>query len=153
MITLLERYWTTGPMPGALVKRCGRLLDADPARMLGLLLAPERAPAIGQWLGRRAVRRRLAGLPDEELGRVDRAVGEQDRHLLALLRAAGGLVAAVAGAPAAAARTRLRGGGLCGQGDPLRSRVAEARRYSASGPGTRSIAPMASAVRGTRSTS
>ncbi|MBC6462877.1 hypothetical protein, partial [Actinomadura sp. HBU206391] len=87
VITLLERHWTAGPMPQAMVKPCGLLLDADVPRMLELLLAPDRRPAAGQWLGRRAVRRRLAGLTDADLGRVGRAVRENERLLLTLLSA------------------------------------------------------------------
>jgi hypothetical protein len=87
VITLLERHWTAGPMPPAMVKRCGLLLDADAPRMLELLLTPDRGPAVGHWLGRRAVRRRLAGLPDAELGRVGRAAREREQLLLALLAA------------------------------------------------------------------
>ncbi|HEY7484732.1 MAG TPA: hypothetical protein VH912_09765 [Streptosporangiaceae bacterium] len=86
VITLLEQAWPSGPLPWALVKPVGLLLDAAPDRMLALVLAPPRHPALGQLVRQRAAMRRLARLPDAELGKVARAVRDQDHLLAGLLR-------------------------------------------------------------------
>ncbi|WP_386378213.1 hypothetical protein [Streptosporangium lutulentum] len=83
VIALLERYWTVRFSTSCV----GWLLEADPRRTLDVFLLPGRQALLGRLLGQRAVRRRLAGLPDEELGAVGRAVREDEGALVNLLRA------------------------------------------------------------------
>ncbi|WP_328522264.1 hypothetical protein [Kribbella sp. NBC_00359] len=53
-------------LPMAIVSVLGRLVDADPAGVLAILLAPDRAPALGTALTS-AVRRRLHRYSDDDL--------------------------------------------------------------------------------------
>lgn len=84
VITLLEQHWTATELPAALVGRAGRLLDDS--RFLGLLLVPRRRATLAALLEQRAVRRRLAALPDELLGAVGRAVQQETDALGAVGR-------------------------------------------------------------------
>lgn len=66
VIGLLETYRGSGSVPAALLGRVGVLIDADPARMVALLLTPAHRGEIAGLLRRRAVRDRLARLADTD---------------------------------------------------------------------------------------
>lgn len=81
VIDLLERY------PANRSWHCaGRLLDADPVRTLALYLGAGQRHQLTRLLRRRAVRRRLASLPDDRLAEVGRAVRDVEESLIDLLR-------------------------------------------------------------------
>ncbi|MEV5889814.1 hypothetical protein [Nonomuraea fuscirosea] len=81
VIDLLERY------PANRSWHCaGRLLDADPVRTLALYLGAGQRHQLTRLLRRRAVRRRLAALPDDRLAEVGRAVRDVEESLIDLLR-------------------------------------------------------------------
>jgi len=86
VVGILEDHWRQGALPSAFVSRLGLLLDAEPARMLTVLLAEEHRPALAGLISRRAVRDRIARMADEDLAAVARAVRHDDRALRALLR-------------------------------------------------------------------
>lgn len=84
VIDLLERYGPPGQLPGG---RLGALLDADPARVIALLLAPGRRSGFASLMSRRAIRDRMARLGEAELALVARAAREDTTALVQLLRA------------------------------------------------------------------
>ncbi|QFG20607.1 hypothetical protein [Actinomadura sp. WMMB 499] len=85
VVRLLEAYAHTEELPWALHHRVGRLLDAEPERMLELLLANRR------WLRsavrRRSVRDRIARIGGDAPARVARAVRDDGSALRGLLKA------------------------------------------------------------------
>ena len=85
-LELAER-WLTGPLPWAMVHRLGRLLAADPGRVVRLVLADQdRVARFARIRITRVVRIRLVGLPDAELGALLAATGPAERLLEAVLR-------------------------------------------------------------------
>lgn len=90
VVGLLERYRLDGPMPSAFLPCLGVLMDAEPARVPALLLAPESRRHLAGWFGplrRRSVRVRLSRFGDDDLIAVARAVREDDAALCLLLKA------------------------------------------------------------------
>ncbi|TDC86998.1 hypothetical protein [Actinomadura sp. 7K507] len=87
VVRLLERHCATRPLPQALHPLAGALLDAEPRRMLDLLLADEHRADLRTLLYRRSVRDRLARFGDDDLAAVARAVREHGDVLRRLLKA------------------------------------------------------------------
>ncbi|MBO2455489.1 hypothetical protein J4573_51015 [Actinomadura barringtoniae] len=84
VIGLLERHWTEGPVPQAIEPHLGVLMDADPQRVLRLLLAESHRPYLS--LRRRSLRERIARLDEADIAEVARAVRSDDYALLLLLK-------------------------------------------------------------------
>lgn len=87
VVGLLERHCATHPLPYALHPKAGALVDAEPGRMLRLLLTEAHRADLRALLGRRSFRDRLAGFGDGDLTAVAHAVREDDRMLCLLLKA------------------------------------------------------------------
>ncbi|WP_344907240.1 hypothetical protein [Actinomadura meridiana] len=78
VIALLERYVRTGPLPSALEAVTGRLIAAEPARVLRLLLSDGYRTHLRGLLNRRSVRDRLARLDDAAVAAVARQGAVRD---------------------------------------------------------------------------
>ncbi|MGP4023302.1 hypothetical protein [Actinomadura sp. 3N407] len=87
VVGLLERHCATRSLPHALHPAVGALLDAEPRRMLRLLLSEPHRGDLRVLLYRRSVRDRLARLGDAGLAEVARAVREDEGALRLLLGA------------------------------------------------------------------
>ncbi|MEU8797595.1 hypothetical protein [Spirillospora sp. NPDC048819] len=87
VVGLLERHCATRSLPHPLHPAAGALLDAEPHRMLGLLLSEAHLGDLRTLLYRRSVRDRLARLGDADLTAVARAVREDESALRLLLGA------------------------------------------------------------------
>lgn len=85
VIGLLERHWTEGPVPQAIEPHLGVLMDAEPQRVLRLLLAEHHRPYLS--LQRRSLRERIADLDEADVAEVARAVRSDEHALLLLLKA------------------------------------------------------------------
>src|SRR5260370_38417652 len=72
-------------MPAALEPHLGKLIRADPARMLTLRLVPEQRDF--HWLRRRSVREAVARMPEGQGSALARAVREDETPLRLLLLA------------------------------------------------------------------
>jgi hypothetical protein len=86
VVGLLERHWTEGAVPQAIEPHLGVLMDAEPRRVLRLLLAEHHRPYLSGPLRRRSLRERLARLDEADLAEVARAVHGDDHALLFLLK-------------------------------------------------------------------
>ncbi|WP_433336831.1 hypothetical protein [Spirillospora sp. CA-294931] len=87
VVGLLERHWTITGLPFDLHPLVGTLLDAEPGRMLALLLTPGHERTLRSLLGARGVRDRVTALGDDDLTRVARATGNDSGMLRLLLSA------------------------------------------------------------------
>ncbi|GAA0558285.1 hypothetical protein [Actinomadura livida] len=87
VVRLLERHCRTRPLPRPLHPAAGALLDAEPERMLALLLSDSHRADLGVLLHRRSVRDRFARLGDRDMAAVARAVREDAGALRRLLAA------------------------------------------------------------------
>ncbi|MWK32681.1 hypothetical protein GEV43_00400 [Actinomadura sp. J1-007] len=87
VVGLLERHWTAPTPPRPLEPRVGYLLAAEPARMLRLLLVPERRGVLCRLMARRSFRDRLLRLDAGDVAAVARAVRDDERALRLLLAA------------------------------------------------------------------
>ncbi|XRQ13648.1 hypothetical protein ACN3XK_23005 [Actinomadura welshii] len=87
VVALVERHCATRPLPEALHPAVGALLDAEPDRMLRLLLSEAHRRNLRRLLQRRSVRDRLARFGDGGAAAVARAVRDDERALRLLLGA------------------------------------------------------------------
>ncbi|TDC46571.1 hypothetical protein E1281_27700 [Actinomadura sp. KC345] len=87
VVRLLERHCAVLPLPQALHPLAGALLDAEPERVLRLLLAEEHRGDLRALLYRRSFRERLTRCGDDGIGAVARAVREDESALRQLLKA------------------------------------------------------------------
>ncbi|MFG2089771.1 hypothetical protein [Spirillospora sp. NPDC048824] len=87
VVGLLERHCATRALPHPLHPAAGALLDAEPRRMLRLLLSEAHRGDLRILLYRRSVRDRMARLGDDDLTAVARAVREDESMLRLLLGA------------------------------------------------------------------
>ncbi|TDE29481.1 hypothetical protein [Actinomadura sp. 6K520] len=87
VVRLLERHCRTRPLPEALHPAAGALLDAEPDRMLALLLSDAHRDDLNRLLFRRSFRDRLARFGNGDVAAVARAVREDPGALRRLLGA------------------------------------------------------------------
>ncbi|WP_024936046.1 hypothetical protein [Actinomadura welshii] len=87
VVGLLERHCAAASLPHGLYPAAGALMDAEPERMLRLLLVEAHRADLRALLNRRSFRDRLARFGDGDLTAVARAVREDDHALCLLLKA------------------------------------------------------------------
>ncbi|MFI0372512.1 hypothetical protein ACH35V_32000 [Actinomadura sp. 1N219] len=87
VVALLERYIPAGPFPDGLRAMMGMLIDAEPSRMIRLLLSDGHRGHLRLLLHRRSVRDRLTRLAGADIAAVARAVREDESALTLLLKA------------------------------------------------------------------